>query len=206
MDCNAAAFAKAIQNRASEQVFRYLEIGCAWGGTVAGISQHLERTRPGRWQSVGIDKREGGWVYRQGDFVDTAGPMFGAILESGVSLNDVALGRIYLNEEGSLSYLPFCRDQFDLVLVDACHSKHCCSLDFDLAAPHVKPGGFVFFHDADPASQGLDLQPHCQRFIEVREFLIEHGFLPSVNPGWTLIDDIQPSDRQQRGCVVIQKN
>jgi SAM-dependent methyltransferase len=205
MECNVAAFQRAIAARSSVDLFRYLEVGCARGSTVAGIIRRLHATRPGRWQAVALDKLVGGWEYGIPEFFEATKPFSGGMIAAGVKLEFLAEGMVFLNDDGSDVFLPACRDQFDLVLIDACHGKDCCVRDFQMVEPLVKPGGYVFFHDADPMCQGKDLQPHCQQTIGVRSALTELGLFDSTSPEWDLVEDIQPVDNWNRGCVVVKR-
>lgn len=204
MACNNVAFNKAIIERRSEPLFRYLEVGCAYGVTCIGISTYLESTREGRWQSVMIDKKDGGWAFNP-DACRNCGRLWGSMTGCGANLDRLSRGKIYLNDEGSDKLLPVCPNKFDLVLIDACHSKECCTHDFLAVEPLVKESGYVFFHDANPKYQGLDVQPHCSKPIGVRAALEDLGLMTGKREGWKLVDDIEPNDDQQRGCVVVQR-
>lgn len=205
MECNVEAFLKAIEKRRNATPFRYLEVGCAFGGTMSGIAQCLNESLSGCWQAIGLDKREGGWEYSEETYAGLLGPLYGGKIAPGIRLDSVPFGKAYLNDFGSHFFLPACKDTFDLVLIDACHGKDCCTKDFLMVEPLVNPEGFVFFHDADPDTQGKDLQPHCQQTIGVRQALKELGLLDSSRVGWQLIEDIQPEDHKDRGCVVVQR-
>lgn len=206
MACNVAAFQDAIRSRAAEPMFTYLEVGCSRGGTVVGLSRFMESIRPGRWKSVGLDKREGGWEYGYEAFVNECGPLWGGGIQTGTLLDYKAAGLVYFNDDGAEIFMGACRDTFDLILIDACHGKDCVMRDFYMASTLVKPGGYIFFHDADPASQGKDLQPHCQQTIGVRSALADLGLLDSDRPGWQLVFDIRPDTEADRGCVVVKRS
>lgn len=205
MDCNVPAFLKAIETLKPVELLRYLEVGCAYGTTTIGISTHLENTRAGRWQSVQLDKLIGQWAYNKNACRDGAGRLWGGMIKIGETLDNLERAKIYLNDDGSTEFLPYCPDSFDLVLIDACHAKDCCALDFFMLSKLVNVGGYVFFHDADPQCQGKDLQPHCQEPIQVRAALTDLGFIDNTRKGWKLVDDVQPADPNQRGCVAVRK-
>lgn len=206
MQCNEPAFEKAIQDLANVPVLRYLEIGCAYGVTANAIAHRLEEVRPGRWQVVMLDLADGGWAYNPDACKAGAGKLWGGTISCGLDLVRVDYGKVFLNDNGSVLFLERCENKVDLVLIDGCHSAGCCAQDFVNVAFLVNLGGFVFFHDADPAAQGQDVQPHCKQPIGVRKMLNEYGLLSNQRPGWKLIADIQPDDtKNQRGCVVVQK-
>lgn len=205
MDCNVFALERAIESRKDSPVFRYLEVGCAGGGTLGSIVKHLNKTVTGKWQAVGVDKREGGWQFDENLIRQFLGQFLGRRIGAGQSLDGLPYGQAFINTEGSEKFLLACKDKFDLVLIDACHSKECCTRDFEMAEKLVKPGGFVFFHDADPDCQGMDVQPHCKKPIGVRDALLQLGLLGNFCSGWEFIEDIQPHDPAVRGCVVVQK-
>jgi hypothetical protein len=65
---------------------------------------------------------------------------------------------IYLDD--SHGFIPnYWRAPLHLVLIDACHCKHCATTDFLNIEPHVEPGGIVMFHDfgEDNVGQGQPL-------------------------------------------------
>lgn len=206
MDCNRLAFHRAIMELKDRELIRYLEVGCAYGVTCIGVSTYLEAVRMGRWQSVMLDKKEGGWAFNPDACKHGAGRLWGAMIGCGETLDNLEKGKIYLNDDGSDKFLNACPDKFDVILIDACHSKECCTKDFRAIEPMVNRGGFVFFHDADPKSQGLDVQPHCNKPIEVRQALKDLGLMDNTRNGWVKVEDIQPENHEeQRGCVVIRK-
>ena len=43
----------------------------------------------------------------------------------------------------------------DLLFIDGDHTLEACRSDFEGYAPHVKPGGYVLFHDYDPRREDL---------------------------------------------------
>lgn len=205
MSANVPAFKRAIDSRNRFGLLRYLEVGCAYGVTCIGISKYLDEVRKGPWQSVMLDKRDGGWAYNPD--ACKASDLFRSMLQCGADLNKASLGKMYLNDDGSDKFLPACPNTFDLVLIDGCHSKECCTKDFLMVEPLVNHGGFVFFHDSDPASQIPETQPHCNQPIGVRQALTDLGVFDDSLKGWSLIDDIQPTPEEvSRGCVVIQKH
>lgn len=72
----------------------------------------------------------------------------------------------------------------NLVFVDGCHCAQCVARDAFLYGRLLIPGGLLLFHDAAPATQGLDPQDYPgdhhdrdvarSRGIDVRRFLDAH--------------------------------
>jgi hypothetical protein len=206
MQCNEPAFEQAIQSLNIAENLRYLEIGCAYGVTANAIAHRLEQVRPGRWQVVMLDKANGGWAYNKDACKAGAGELWGGMITSGMDLKALPNGKVFLNDGGSEEFIWANHNMFDIVLIDGCHSRSCCAQDFVGISFSVNPGGFVFFHDADPFAQGQDVQPHCNKPIGVRQALFDYGLMDGSRKGWKVIADIQPEDtKNQRGCVVIRK-
>lgn len=207
MDCNRQALFGSVELTAKlPGTFQYLEIGLAFAGTFSGVIKAIERNRIDPWMAYGIDKAVGGWEYRP-EMVASAlakwNPDFSG-QPSGIT------NRPQIHTCGSVEFLRRYSPghHFNFVLIDGCHSTGCCTQDFVLVEPLVKPGGIVMFHDADAGQQGpdFDVQPHCKIGIGVRQALISLDILGGGRPGWRVMDDTVPTEAHPgRGSVFIQK-
>jgi len=95
-------------------------------------------------------------------------------------INDVFFYNLSSNEAVKAWDQPI-----DLLFIDADHSYEGCLDDWNNFSPFVKPGGWVFFHDCDATSPGVE-----QVFDEIGE-------------GWS---NKEKSDNPQCSMAKVQKN
>jgi len=119
----------------STDVFRVLEIGMHDGTTARGIERFLHNCGLSL-EYYGIDPDPG-----------TSRPRY-----------TPAGGKVIVGDSCEVfNQVP---DSLDLVWVDGCHCFNHVVLDVLHYAPKVKAGGFMCFHDINPAGQGQEHQYH----------------------------------------------
>lgn len=114
---------------------RVLEIGMHDGGTAKGIEAFLA-DRGWKLAYVGIDPDTG---HTRPRYVPAG-------------------GREIIGDSAEVFHLV--DGEFDLVWVDGCHCVNHVILDTVHYSPRVKVGGFMLFHDVNPAGQGTEHQYH----------------------------------------------
>lgn len=182
----------AIHDIPRHERFSAVEIGVAEGRTSRAIYDFLSATRKEPFEYVAVDIPEG-WSLNTG-----------AITENWRG-RDIRLELV-----GSESFLINRREPIDFLLIDGCHGYGCVSRDFVMAESKLSNGAVVVFHDTEKECQGIDIQPHCQRPIEVRR-AIRNLFFGGLEldqlltrPGYVLLSDV-PGCPDGRGCVIIKK-
>lgn len=166
----------------------YVEIGVAEGRTLAGIGR-LVNSKRCHFFLFGVDIKNG-WsldLPAVRNVMDQLSPCAG------------------LSLDGSIAFLENLKDStIDFILVDGCHGEACVLADLNALYSKLRKGGVACFHDSDVACQGLDVQPHCGRPIEVRSALTKAGLLDGSNKDWELVLDLNPVT-EGRGCVMVRK-
>lgn len=114
---------------------RVLEIGMHDGGTARGI-ENWAKAAEFNLEYIGIDPDDG---TKRPRYVPKGGKVI--IGDSAEVFNQVP-------------------DDIDLVWVDGCHCRNHIILDTFHYAPKVRVGGFICFHDVNPACQGWGHQYH----------------------------------------------
>lgn len=181
-----------IKRLADDELFHYVEIGVAEARTLSAVATFLhERTK--NWRATGIDI-ENGWSLNREQVEKNLAPF--------------PSGNVVMDYHGSHVFLRQDYPAIDFILIDGCHGEPCTRINFELAEPRVKRGGYVCFHDSAPLEQGLahEIQPHCNAPIGVRSAIEALGLLSGKREGWTLIEDVQSTDPLvNRGCLIVQK-
>jgi len=221
-ECNRKAFLDSILDLCRPgKEFWLAEIGIAAGATMAGILRALQRHRPDcDWKCAGIDI-VGGWCFHSGAIRSSCGQW----LEPAPKLEDLpelpARKLVYYDCGSEYFFNHAAGIQFDAVHVDGCHAPTCVARDFLVAAPKLKVGGVMIFHDADPWCQNdpKEIQG-CGFPIGTRQALISLDILgvPHVTgyrKGWAVEHNIIPSNaacathnrggQLCRGSVIIRK-
>lgn len=62
----------------------------------------------------------------------------------------------YINKPSDVAAAGWDGKQIDMMFIDADHSYEGVKLDVDSWAPFVKSGGYLYFHDADDTSPGVE--------------------------------------------------
>lgn len=97
-------------------------------------------------------------------------------------------------------------DQVDLLWIDGCHCFNHSALDLLHYSPKVRPGGFMCFHDTNPAGEGAEHQYHGP---EIPEFgLATNQALKALRfpwPNWRLFADNWPTDVHNCGTRAYQR-
>ncbi len=177
----------------STGTFYYVEIGCAEGRTFSAVLKQLRRLNHRDFFGFAVDQPNG-WSFSQRGFDQ--------------NLSEFRRGVDYdLFQKGGADFLNGCQDRsLDAVLIDACHEYKCCGLDFMLTEAKVKPGGLVVFHDTAEYAQGIDIQPHMNLPIGVRDALKDLSLLPCTRPGWQPFFEVPGNkDRDERGIIGVRK-
>lgn len=144
-----------------------LELGTAFGNTVANICKHSPQTivytvnaplekQTGRNTSYSLTEQEIGRVYRRYGFADRVVQVFQNTLHLDLS-----------------QYLQ--SSSVDLAIIDACHDTSYVINDFFKIKPYVKPHGIVLFHDTHPSRHAHLLGSYvaCMR-LRRKGFDIKH--------------------------------
>jgi hypothetical protein len=120
-----------------------LELGTAYGNTVANICQSCPETRvvtvnalaeqmSGEVTTYALSKNEIGRVYRRYGFSDRVVQVWANTMQ--------------------LDLAPYlAHASVDLAIVDACHDCEFVINDFLKVAPYIRPGGMVLLHDTHPS-------------------------------------------------------
>lgn len=90
----------------------------------------------------------------------------------------------------------------NFAFVDGCHGYNCAMQDWRDVDALMPPGGVIVFHDADPACQGSDIQPHCGEPIRVREAVID--IVERHGDEYVLLADAE-ADFGNNGVIILQK-
>lgn len=164
-----------------ERTLRVLEIGMHDGATARGIESFLA-DRSWRLAYVGIDVDDG----------------------TTRSRHVPAGGREIVGDSAEVFHLV--DGEFDLVWVDGCHCVNHVVLDTIHYSPRVRLGGFMLFHDANPAGQGCDHQPHGPSIPEFG-LAIDAGHRAVRWPfeGWELFMERFPSDVHNCGTRAYRR-
>lgn len=182
---------RALSIARHEGTFYYAELGCAEGRTFSAVLKQMRRLKQDTY-GFAVDQ-PAGWSFTQSGFDQNL-----ADFNRGIDY------QLYLN--GAHAFLDQCiNNSLSLVLIDACHEKECAALDFIRTASKVRPGGIVVFHDTAEYAQGIDIQPHRNLPIGVRD-AIKALCLFDEHPEWELLFDVPGSEkRDERGIVVVRK-
>lgn len=159
-----------------------LELGVANGGTTIGTKRHCDKMGwPFRW--VGLDMTCGRPTFDLGDW--------GSFVE----------GDIQSPENNA--QVP--ENTFNLLLVDSCHCRFCCTADFLGYNSKVVVGGYVSFHDSNPDPNWALHHEQCRpdRFIDVRGALADLKLLPCTRPDYQFIGE--QANGKTQGMYLIQK-
>ena len=93
-------------------------------------------------------------------------------------------------------------EHVNFAFIDGCHGYNCVMQDWRDVDALMPPGGVIVFHDADPACQGSDIQPHCGEPIRVREAVTDimawHG------EQYELLADVE-ADKGNNGVIILRK-
>jgi len=171
-----------------DKKFVYVELGVAEGKTFFGILKFIEQLTP-NYIGFGVDIQNG-WSLN--------------LEEIEKNKEDVDPARFVISFQGSQDFLRHSNDEeFDYLLIDACHARKCCMNDFLAAESKVKHGGYVVFHDSGEREVGSDEQPHCNFPIDVRGALKDLQFIPFTRPGWEFVADVEGV--LGRGCFIVKK-
>lgn len=98
-------------------------------------------------------------------------------------------------------------DDFDIIFVDGNHSRNAVILDTFNYEGKVLRGGFLIYHDTNPACQhtGYEYEgPHIPQFgIAVRE---AWGMMKWPWPGWEFFMEKYPPHHHQNGTSAYRRN
>lgn len=160
---------------------RVVEIGMHDGGTARGIESFLVNAcRP--LDYYGIDVDDGTTRPR---YVPAGGK---------VIIGDSA--EVYAQVPGGV----------DLLWVDGCHCKNHVILDTVHYTPKVRIGGFVCFHDVNPAGEGQERQLHGP---DTPDFgLAVNQGLRAISfpwPGWEFFMELVPTDVRNCGTRAYRR-
>ncbi len=163
-----------------------LEIGMHDGGTAKGLEHYLRGHGCGL-NYIGIDPDDG-----------TTRPRY---VPEG--------GKVIVGDSAEVfGQVP---DGLDLVWVDGCHCINHVILDTLHYSRKVRPGGFMLFHDINPAGQGVaDRQPHGPDASEFRLAIDaahkEIGFpYEEMWYGWDIFMEKWPTDRANCGTRAYRR-
>lgn len=160
---------------------RICEIGMHDGGTARGIEAFLLKFGR-RLEYYGIDPDDGSTRPR---YVPEGGKV--VIGDSAEVFNQIP-------------------DGLDLVWVDGCHCRGHIILDTVNYGERVRPGGFMLFHDVNPAGQGQEHQYHGP---EIPEFGLAidmaHKAIRFPWHPWVLFAEAWPTDRHNCGTRAYRK-
>lgn len=172
--------------------FYYAELGCAEGRTFSAVLRQMRRLGQDTY-GFAVDQ-PAGWSFTQSGFDQNL-----ADFKRGIDY------QLYLN--GAHAFLEQCIDNsLSAVLIDACHEKECAFEDFRRTESKIRAGGIAVFHDTAPFAQGIDIQPHRNLPIGVRDAIAELGLFDK-HPKWELLLDVQGSEkRNERGIVAVRKH
>lgn len=209
MGCNRDPLFWSIEHTSNlPGKFTYIEIGVAYAATMAGVLTASKIAGIRDWAAVGVDKQEGGWHCHPHLMKGSLAQWHPSFITHPAAPDQL---QIWLcgSDEYLRDHIKRSRHKpFSLALIDACHSTACCTRDFVLLEPFIRPGGIVMFHDADAEKQGddFDVQPHCGLGIGVRRALKSLDILDNRRTGWKLLADTVPAPgSDDRGAVFIQR-
>lgn len=96
---------------------------------------------------------------------------------------------------------------FDVVICDGCHCFNHVVMETLLYGSMVKPGGWMVFHDTNPAIQQTMKDPHGPPIPAFcNSVLAAHSFLNFPTPGWKKVYESQyGKDRQWGGFIAYRK-
>lgn len=170
--------------------YTLIEVGSAGCVSLRAMSDIISENWVGRWKSVGFDLPDG-WSIDWNQIKEAFGGHPYIIrdgdnkpFQGGMNLMLLADPRTYLRDA-----FP---DQIDFAFIDGCHGK-CAVHDFQAIEAKVRPGGLVMFHDVGALEQGIDWQPHCGEYINVRKHLTDLGLFDDKYPGWQFVGEIPGS-------------
>jgi spermidine synthase len=178
----------ATAERESRHV-RVLEIGMHDGGTAKGIELFCARN-PWGLTYVGIDPDEGKTRPR---YVPGIGNTSGTVV---IGDSAEVFGQVGTD--------------FDLIWVDGCHCMNHVILDTVQYGERVRRGGFMLFHDVNPAGQGKEHQyhgPETPEFglaIDMAHEAIGFPWSDRWRP-WALFAEAWPIDRENCGTRAFRK-
>ncbi len=172
--CDEAVLDASLEALLPKPVVRVLEIGTYSGHTARGMKKFLEA----HGSSIQY------WGIEPSKLIPVQDPFPGATVIKGRS-------------DESFHLVP---DDLDFIFVDGDHCRNAVILDVFNYYTKVVPGGFMVFHDTNPAGQGKGYEydgPHIPQFgVAVAEAfqLIGWPWAP-----WTLFMEKYPPDHHQNG-------
>jgi SAM-dependent methyltransferase len=132
---------RLVLHRFRERTARlnFCEVGCAEGGTSAGVLALLDAESEGDYRLFGIDCEA------------LMGP-------PRIAHERFEYLRGFSFAPETLARVP---PLLHWVFIDACHCAECVTRDAGNFAPRLPQGGLLVFHDASPATQGRDPQGYA---------------------------------------------
>jgi len=190
--------ARIVSARASFQPFTYLEIGVAYGRTLATVADLLRAQGQG-WRAVGVELPDG-YSFNRDAVVRNCNELqltVSFIAPKDWSRVDPIWNRVtvYLSDSHELMEKQW-KAEINFALIDGCHGKPCAMKDFINVEPHVPKDGIIALHDCEKEFVGEN-QPHCN-YIDVFGACEELGLHANTRKGWSAAE-ILAADRSQGG-------
>lgn len=171
------------ENAARFDEVNYVEIGVAYGQTLASMSA-IMRDCSTMWRGIGIDLPDGYSL----DVPTVKGQCDHHSLR--LTVVDKPIGKVNPKLNEVTVYLKpsqeLLRENWKLPihlgLIDGCHGKPCVKADFECLNQFMPPGAIAVFHDFGEDSVG-EPQPHCG-FGDTLGACRDMGLLDGRYPGW----------------------
>lgn len=196
-----------------EPILNYLEIGVAYGGTLANMADCCS-AQGLQWRAIGLDIPDGGTLDEpQTRYHCIQWLKYWERTPMGVQSLPVNAISMILYPNGR-DFLPNIEKPFRIghCLIDGCHGTPCVVKDFVAVEKYSTVGTVVVFHDSDHECQGMHFQDHCGMGIGVRRAILYLGF-SDVEVGatvdrngvlWQMLADTAPLP-ENHGCYVVQR-